>query len=130
MERQKELHNIAGILASAAEYRRRTANLSRVITIFVGAFIATQAVAADLFGKASMGVVVTYAFAGLLVAVIGGVEAAFKNEARGAELSVLAAQCQSTIWQIDSEWFKTVGTAEGEAQYQAARSLLDRQKHP
>lgn len=126
-ERQRELHSIAEILAKGAKKKGRIAASTKVLTILLGAFITTQAVASQVFGDNSIGVVIVYALAGLLVAVVGGVEAAFKNETRAAELYVLAAQCQSIIWQIDSEWSKTVGTATGEAQFQAARSLLDRQ---
>jgi hypothetical protein len=126
-ERQRELHNIAEILALAASRKGRLGALAKVTTIALGALIATQAVAVQILGDNSVGVIVAYSFAGLLVATIGGLEAAFRNEARAAELYVLAAQCQSTIWQIDSEWSKSVGTATGEAQFQAARALLDRQ---
>lgn len=127
VERQSELHNIAGILSEAAEKKIKVANWTKVLTILLGAFVATQAVAGKVLGEQSSMVAVVYALAGLFVAVLGGIEAAFKHDAKGAELAVLAARCQSAIWQIDSEWSKTVGTAEGEQQYQAARVLLDRQ---
>jgi hypothetical protein len=127
-ERQEELHRIADILAQAARTRTRTSVWTRTATILLGAFITTQAVAGRLLGEGSEVVLVLYALAGFLVAGIAGLEAAFKNEGAGAELTVLAARCQSTIWTIDSAWSKTVATAPNPYEKeQAARELLDRQ---
>ena len=58
------------------------------------------------------------------------VEAAFKNQAKAAELSILASpNASATIWQIDSQLAKVRSNlAEEEvAKLQAARALLDRQ---
>ena len=68
-----------------------------------------------------------------MIATVSGLDAAFKLESRAAALRALAASCQSTIWQIDSEWRKSIGSLSSsdfqseEARVQAARLLLDRQ---
>jgi hypothetical protein len=126
-ERQEELHRIADILATQAERKAKSAGWARATTIILGAFAATQAIAVRLFGEQNAGVLVAYAVAGLVIAAVGALESTFKLDARGAELRVLAAQCQSTLWQIDAEWSKTVGTSTGDEQLAAARMLLDRQ---
>ncbi|MBD1877213.1 hypothetical protein H6F75_27395 [Nodosilinea sp. FACHB-131] len=127
MEKQSDLQKTADILSKTAEVKGRVAVISKVITIVLGAFIATQAVATQLYGKANQNVSVIYSVAGLLVATIGGVEAAFKNETKAGELSVLAVQCQSSIWQINTEWSKSVEIAKDEIKIQAAVSILERQ---
>ena len=62
-----------------------------------------------------------------MVATLAGLEVAFKFESRSAELKVLAATCQSTIRQVDSQWQKEIGTAYLDEQTEAARKLLDLQ---
>jgi hypothetical protein len=126
-QRQHELHNIASILAQSALRRGRLAAGSKVITIVFGAIAATQGLAAKLLSEGSPLVVVPYALVGLIIAAVAGIDAAFKLESRSAELTVLAAECQSTIWQIDSAWQQTVGTVDGEERVSAARALLNKQ---
>jgi hypothetical protein len=100
----------------------------------LGAFAATYAVAGKLFGTDNRLVIVFYTATGLVIATVSGLDAAFKIESRAAALRALAASCQSTIWQIDSEWRKSIGSLSSsdfqseEARVQAARLLLDRQE--
>lgn len=101
-QRQEELHRLAGILATAAARRGAYASGAKVMTITLGAFVATNAVATKLWGNDNMLVVVIYALAGLTIAAVSGIEAAFKIESRATALRSLAAKCQSTIWQIAS----------------------------
>jgi hypothetical protein len=68
-------------------------------------------------------VFVPYTLVGLVLATVAGIDAAFQLESRSAELTLLAAECQSTIWQIDSAWQQTAGTIYGEEQIAAARGL-------
>ena len=125
--RQLEINRIVEILAKHTTRKGHRAGASKVTTIVLGAFVATQAVAAKIFGDASVGVTVVYAIAGLLIAAVGGLEAAFKIESRSAALRALAAQCQSQCWQIDSDWLKSVVTVDGEEKVVAARPLLEKQ---
>lgn len=133
-QRQEELHRLAGILATAAATKGTYASSAKVTTITLGAFVATNAVATKLWGNDNMLIVVIYALAGLAIAAVSGIEAAFKIESRATALRSLAARCQSTIWQIDSEWRKSVGWPESDSaddgessRVKAARTLLDRQ---
>jgi len=126
-QRQHELHNIASILAQTALRRGRLAAAAKVVTIAFGAIAATQGVAAKLLGDGRAVVLVPYTLVGLIIAAVAGIEAAFKLESRSAELTLLAAECQSTIWQIDTSWQQTVGTVEGEERVTAARALLSKQ---
>jgi hypothetical protein len=126
-QRQRELHNVAEILGHQALKRGRLAAGAKVVTIVFGAIAATQGVAAQLVGSQSVFVLVPYTLIGLVIAAVAGIDAAFKLESRSAELTLLAAECQSIIWQIDSAWQQTVGTVEGEERIAAARALLTKQ---
>ncbi|MBD2130086.1 hypothetical protein NDI39_29395 [Microcoleus sp. ZQ-A2] len=125
--KQNDLHKTAIILAKTAEVKGIMAATTKVITIALGAFIATQAVATQMYGKDNQKISVVYSVAGFLVATIGGIEAAFKNESKAGELSVLAAQCQSSISQIDIQWSKSVEIAKDEIKLQEAVKILERQ---
>ena len=126
-QRQYELHKIADILAKVAHKESKRAATSKVLLIFLGAFTATKGASDQVFGAANSINVIIYTIAGLLVATIAGLEVAFKFESRSAELKVLAATCQSTIRQVDSQWQKEIGTAYLDEQTEAARKLLDLQ---
>ena len=124
--RQEELHNVTDTLAAAAHRVGQRAIASRVALVFLGALVATRETATQIFGGDTIGVVVLFTFAGLVIAVIAGLEAAFKWENNAAELRTLAATCQSTLRQVDSQWQKQIGTAvSDESRIDAARQLLD-----
>ncbi len=126
-ERQSELHNLAKILSESAQRLGRIGSIGRVAVIVLGAFVATQGVAETLAGRTNPAILVIYATSGLMIAALSGLEAAFKTESRSAELKLLAATCQSTIWKTDSEWQKSIGSGLAEDPVMAARSLLDAQ---
>jgi hypothetical protein len=124
-ERQQELHKAADILARAAKQVGKRSAFAKVVLITLGAFSATKGAADQIMGGTSKLNIVSYTIAGLLVAAIAGLEAAFKFESRSTELKLLAASCQSTIRQIDSQWQKEIGTVSAEEKLAAARKLLD-----
>jgi hypothetical protein len=127
-DRQNELHRVADILARAAQHAGRRASWGKVVLIFLGAFAATKGAADQIAGKDSLATIVIYTVAGLLIATIAGLEAAFKLDSRSTELKLLAADCQSTLRKIDSQWQKEIGTSEDTGErIAAARRLLDAQ---
>jgi uncharacterized membrane protein YuzA (DUF378 family) len=123
-ERQEELHRLADLLGPAADKRGRLASIAKVTTIVLGAFVATNAVATKLFGDYTPIVTIAYTLVGLIIAAVSGLDAAFKIESRASAMRALAASCQSTIFQIDSEWRKANGKPEKE---EILNALLDRQ---
>ena len=127
-ERQSELHKVADIIAKAAGRQGRRAAIAKVLVIILGAFAATKSAADQVLGVRYSAVsTVLYTLVGVLIASIAGIEAAFKSESRSAELKIVAATCQSTIRQVDSQWQKEIGTAAIDQQLNAARKLLDLQ---
>ena len=134
-ERQQKLHRIAGILATAAQSGGKRAAAGKVLVITLGAFVATQAVAAKIWGDTNTSITIIYTVAGLLIAAVSGLEAAFKTESRSSALKALATRCQITIFQIDTQWQKSVGWYEEtsndkvveEGRIKAAQALLEMQ---
>jgi hypothetical protein len=126
-ERQMELHNLADVLSEHAQKLGKTGGIGRVLIIILGAFVATQGVSETIFESENHAALITYTICGLLIAALSGIEAAFKTESRSAELKLLAATCQSTIWKTDSEWQKSIGSGLAENPTLAARNLLDTQ---
>jgi len=126
-ERQTELHNLAKVLSEKAETLAKQGAASRVMTIVLGAIVATQGVADKVVGEGSTSVLLTYTIIGVLIAAISGLEAAFKTESRSAELKLLAATCQSTIWRTDTEWQKSIGSGASPNPVVDAQKLLEMQ---
>lgn len=134
-ERQQELHRIAELLGKAAHMAGQRAALSKVLTIVLGAVVATQGVAAKIWGDGNTAIVIIFTLIGLCIAAISGLEAAFKTESRASGLRSLATRCQVTIFQIDTQWRKLVGWYEEvggdvrfeEGRIKAAQTLLDMQ---
>ena len=124
-ERQQELHKAADILAKAAREVGKRSAITKVILISLGAFSATKGATDQIIGASNKLNIIIYTVAGLLVATIAGLEAAFKFESRSTELKLLAASCQSTIRQVDSQWQKEIGTVSADEKLAAARRLLD-----
>lgn len=122
-ERQKELHDVADLLADAAASARRTSSIARVVIVVLGAAAATNGAATQVVGN-DTAVIVIYTLIGLIIAAVGGLEAAFKMGERAVGLVVLAANCQSTVREIDSRWQISVGGADGRERSAAARDLL------
>jgi hypothetical protein len=126
-QRQQELHNIAAILARSAKKKGLLAASAKVLTIVLGAFAATNAVSAKLFDQHRVQVSIIYTFIGLAITAISGLEAAFRTGSTASELKVLAAQCQATIFQIDTKWLKSVAGMPEQDQLAAALDLLEQQ---
>ena len=126
-DRQRELHSVTAILANVAARRARWGTASKVIVIALGAFAATKSAADQLLGATSHISLVTYTLAGLVIATVTGLEAAFKNEVTAAELRVLAAAGQSTVRQVDSRWQRDIGGVAGQERVEAALKLIDLQ---
>jgi hypothetical protein len=126
-ERDGHIKWLSDHLAERAKRLRFGASSGRAITIGLGAFIATQAVADRVFGENQAGVLVAYAFAGLLVAALSGLEAAFGNERRSAELLETVALLANKIWAFDSEWSKVLDQSDVRLRADAARALVESQ---
>jgi hypothetical protein len=124
-DRQRELHRVADSLASAGKRASRYAASAKVAVIVLGAISATREAANSILGKNSAFGIAIYTLVGLLTAVVGGIQAAFRFENRAAELRNLAVACQSTVRAVDTQWESEVGSAiSDEDRVAAARKFL------
>ena len=93
---------------------------AKVLLIVLGALTATKAVADDLIGAESAGVVLSYTVIGVAVATLAGLLAAFKWEEKAAQLIVLTTR--TTAWRREKR---------AEAHYRAGRLReIDPNKDP
>lgn len=126
--RQQELQKVADVLARAAQKYRRTAAWVRVLLIFCGAIAATQSAWEQAFAGYKEHGFIVFTLLGVAITALAGLEAAFKFEARGAELNLLAASCHSTVRRTDATWYKQVGIAVNpDEQIAGAMSLIELQ---
>lgn len=102
----KNFNQVGNFVAKDTQKISRAASIFKVLTIFLGAFVATREVANQLIGSTNSINVVLYAAIGLLIAVIAGLDAAFKWESRAADLRVVASSCLTYSQQINTQMIK------------------------
>src|SRR3954453_16199834 len=102
--RQQELQIVTDLLAKEAQKMATLASIIKVSLILLGAFVATREVANQILGTSNLAPIIIYTVIGLLITILAGLEAAFKWEGKSTELRTLAALCQATLRQVDSQW--------------------------
>ena len=122
--RQQELHDVAEIIAKEAHKLSNIANWTKSLTVFLGAIAATKGVADSILGADSVINLVVFSLLGVVIAANAGIEAAFKFDKRGTELTLLAAMCQSTVREVDTLWRKEIGSRYDSDLRKAASELI------
>ncbi len=79
----------------------RYSSTATVGVIVLGAFVSTKAVMDTLIGSTNLLNVLIYALAGLLIAVLSGLQSAFKWNSKAAEMRRVAARCRRSEHAID-----------------------------
>ena len=88
--RQREIGAILDTVMVSASRNVRFAAMSKVITIVIGAFIATSGAAQILFGGENQIVLVSYTLLGVAIAAVVALSTAFRFDERSSELNRLA----------------------------------------
>ena len=122
--RQQELHTVAEFIARKAARLTKTANLVKIATITLGAVTAAKGTVDTIIGTADHWSLAIFSVIGVAIAVCAGVEAAFKFDKRGAELTVLASSCQADARKVDTAWRTEIGSKHGTDQSDAERRLI------
>ena len=125
--RQRELQHVTDVLAGIAEATARKASTANILVILLGVLVTTRAVADDIAIFNGTAVLVVYAVIGGSIAVLGGIQAAFKFETRSAELRIMAASSQSARRQVDTQWQQQVVSGDAGERLSAATRLLEMQ---
>lgn len=98
-ERQNELNNTLLTLEREAAQESGYSKKIRVAIIFLGALSATNAVAVKVTDDTySSIVIVLYSVFGLLIATLGGIEAAFGFQKKAADFGSFSHQVQITYF--------------------------------
>lgn len=120
-ERQEYFNEVLLVLEKRAANESGWAKWIRSIIIFLGALVATREVASP---PNSPWVIGFYTCVGLLIATLGGVEAAFGYQRRASELRILSAECKSYILELDCQIPLVEASNTVEAQIEAANQLI------
>jgi hypothetical protein len=98
----------------------RLGAIAKVLLILLGALTATKAVADQVAGAESSGVVIAYAVIGVLTSTIAGSLAAFKWEEQSGKLKTLASEVSSWLREFERIWETEVAYADP-AKFKAAK---------
>src|SRR5438876_4005920 len=105
--RQKELLAATEVLAKNARWFSARASIVTVLTVVLGAFVATRDGLSKLFPETQfhgsefvLGIL--FLLVGLIIACVAGIEAAFRFRDKAAELRALSATCAATRRRIDT----------------------------
>lgn len=126
-DRQKELQEVKGIVARKAQKLSTYSSISKVVIVILGALAATKGTADQILEASGDLTSIIYASIGVFVAAIAGLEAAFKFESRAEKLRALATDCQSSLREADSIWYKQVEGSPLEKQLDAAKAIMELQ---
>ena len=126
--RRNELLGMGRVVLERARRMNKYSSLITVAVIVLGAFVSTKAVTDKLLGSTNTLDVVIYAFVGLLIAVLTGLESSFKWNSKSAELRNVAANCQKCVFEIDAGLRKLPNDElqNRKRRYDAAVDLLER----
>ncbi|HEY0756216.1 MAG TPA: hypothetical protein VGD98_19830 [Ktedonobacteraceae bacterium] len=120
-DRRRHFQMTSITLSKHALKMSRYASMATVSIIVLGAFVGTKAVTDNLLGAANPLNVLAYALAGVLIAVLSGLESTFKWSSKAAELRQIAARCRRSEHAIDMD-LRTIHSDDLEA----ATALLKR----
>jgi hypothetical protein len=124
VDRIVELHGAAEYIATIGKKLTFFANSVKVITVCLGAIAASKGTFDIVFGADNKSTLLFFTVLGLVITICTGVEAAFKFEKRGTELTILGSSCHSTARNIGSEWRAHIGSNLDTDQREAAKRLI------
>ncbi|GCE03965.1 hypothetical protein [Dictyobacter aurantiacus] len=122
-----EFEDIGVKLAKYAHKYKTISLITKVLTIFFGAFIVTKEVANQILGSSNIGNIIIYAAIGLLIATLTGLDTAFKWEKKSIELGALVAVCRATTRKTASDLAKIseIATSQENDSRNKANKILD-----
>lgn len=122
---RRELERIDNQLAKEARKKSILTSIVKASVIFLGAFVAIKEVANQLVGASSTVNIVIFTVAGLLIAVLTGLEAAFKWENTSVQLKSLAAIGRAASRKAASNLAKVFATKQDEERLKELEKILD-----
>jgi hypothetical protein len=112
-------------LGKSAQKFTRYATLVKISVIILGALVATKETISVVVGTSNTISIVSYTLAGVLIAVLTGLEATFGWGTKSGKLAALAVICRETRQRAELDQVQISSKANAEANL-ALEKLLDR----
>ena len=123
--RQREISAILNTVITNAARNGRFAASSKVITIVIGAFIATSGAAQILFGEDNLIALVGYTLLGVAIAAVVALSTAFRFDERSSGLNRLGVDCRTIMLDLHYRYhLNTEGAHVGEERILAASDMI------
>ena len=123
--RQREIGAILDTVVVSASRNVRFAAMSKVITIVIGAFIATSGAAQILFGGEHQVVLVSYTLLGVAIAAVVALSTAFRFDERSSGLNRLGVDCRAAMLDLHYRYHRnTEGASAGQERVAAASDMI------
>lgn len=123
--RQHEFHRVAHILTHHAKKTHKRWIYFKIALITLGALGVSKGAFDRLLSADNIFNLIFFTLIGLMVAILTGLETAFKYESKNIELKILASDCHSSIRQIDTLWYQKVGDGNLESRILESKILLE-----
>jgi len=124
-QRQQEISAILNTVVVNASRHGRFAASSKVITIVIGAFIATSGAAQILFGEDNIVALVGYTMLGVAIAAVVALSTAFRFDERFSGLNRLGVDCRTIMLDLHYRYHRnTEGAQVGEERLVAASDMI------
>jgi len=123
--RKREISAILNTVIINAARDGRFATSSKVITIVIGAFIATSGAAQILFGEDNLIALVGYTLLGVAIAAVVALSTAFRFDERSSGLNRLGVDCRTIMLDLHYQYHRnTEGAHVGEERILAASDMI------
>ena len=123
--RQREIGAILNTSVINAARAGRFAASSKVITIVIGAFIATSGAAQILFGGENQIALVAYTLLGVAIAAVVALSTAVRFDDRSSGLNRLGVDCRAAMLDLHYRYHRnTEGAETGEERLAAASDMI------
>lgn len=122
--RQREIGSLLNTTIVRANRLARFAAFSKVITIVIGAFIATSGAAQILFGEGALLVLVGYSLLGVTISAVVALSTAFRYDERSSGLNRLSVDCRAAMLDLHYRFQSTVEGVSGQLQVDAGLQML------
>ncbi len=109
--RQREIGALLDTIIVRANWAGRFAASSKVVTIVIGAFIATSGAAQILFGEETILVLVGYTLLGVAIAAVVALSTAFRFDDRASGLNRLSVDCRAAMLDLHYKYQRTIQRA-------------------
>ena len=122
--RQREIGALLDTVTVRAGLLGRLAALSKVVTIVIGASIATSGSAQILWGQENNLVLIGYTLLGVATAAVVALATAFRFDERSSGLNRLSVDCRAAMLDLHYRFLRTVEGEAGQPRIDATLQMI------